>query len=293
MSNSENQLKFIINIVLVALVIGASLFVADKIMDSKPEPKRGKPPKPRLTVEAMRVARQDHQVIIGSQGTVSPRTESTLIPEVAGRIVEISPAFTEGGFFEQGDTLLRLDDRDYQLAITLEESQLAGARLTLAEEEAQADQALRNWQRLKKDEKADDLVLRKPQLAAARAAVAAAEARVARERLALERTAIKAPYAGRVRSKNVDVGQYVSPGTVLARIYAVDYFEIKMPLSNHQLEYVEIPERFRDDPSAEIKGPAVRLWPKSARAVMSGAAISFAARAPSTPAVASSLWWLG
>ena len=260
MSNSVNYRRVFVNIVLVALVIGVSLFVANKIMTSKPEPKRTEPPRPKLTVEAIRVARQDHQVIISSQGTVSPRTESTLIPEVAGRIVEISPAFTEGGFFARGDTLLQLDDRDYKLAITLEQSQLIQAQLKLAEEEAQVAQAQRNWQRLKQDDPADDLVLRKPQLAVAQAAVAAAEARVAREKLALERTVIKAPYGGRVLTKNVDRGQYVSPGTVLARIYAADYFEIKMPLSNHQLEYIEVPERFRDNPSDGIKGPAVRFW---------------------------------
>ncbi len=101
--------------------------------------------------------------------------------------------------------------------------------------------------------------MRKPQLAAARATVASAEAQLARAQLDLERTRISAPYEGRVLEQNVDIGQYVSPGTVLGKVYAVDYVEIRLPLSAEQLKYVHIPEEFRDEAKDHPPGPAVTL----------------------------------
>ena len=106
----------------------------------------------------------------------------------------------------------------------------------------------------------DDLGLRKPQIAAARAALLSAQAQLERARTDLERTRIRAPYAGRVLEQNVDIGQFVSVGTMLAKIYAIDYVEIRLPLSNRQLEYVRLPERFRDDGNVTNQdGPAVTI----------------------------------
>jgi RND family efflux transporter MFP subunit len=97
-------------------------------------------------------------------------------------------------------------------------------------------------------------------LAGARAAVTSAQARLAQANLNLERTRILAPYAGRVLERNVDIGQFVSPGTILARVYAVDYVEIRLPLTNRQLEFVTIPEVYRDDTlGIRAPGPPVRL----------------------------------
>jgi RND family efflux transporter MFP subunit len=107
------------------------------------------------------------------------------------------------------------------------------------------------------------LALREPQLAAARAALESAQAQLARAQLDLQRTRINAPYAGRLLEKNVDVGQYVSGGTVLARIYAIDYVEIPLPLSNEQLQYVDIPEQFRPQETA------IKMSAKSAEPVSS------------------------
>ena len=128
----------------------------------------------------------------------------------------------------------------------------------MAEEQARAKVAERDWRQLKRDAGANQLVLRKPQVAAARAAVLAAEAQLARAQLNLERTRITAPYAGRLLEQSVGLGQYVGAGTVLGRIYAVDYVEIRLPLSNRQLAFIDLPEQYRGDPD-HIPGPAVTL----------------------------------
>jgi RND family efflux transporter MFP subunit len=227
-------------------------------MVSAPEAERRDPPRPVPAVEVLELLPTDYQVVLESRGTVQPRTQSTLIPEVAGRIIEVSPSFRNGGFFEAGDRLARIDPRDYRNAVTVARSELAQARLRLEEERAQADQARRDWEKLGQGGEPSPLVLREPQLASARAAVAAAEARLRQAEVDLERTEIRAPYGGRVLEKQADMGQYVTSGTVLATIYATDYVEIRLPLTDEQQAFVDLPEAYRDG-APDTGGPPVTL----------------------------------
>ncbi len=220
------------------LSIGFSLFFL--LIATKPEPVRRTPPEPVIEVEVARLVPQDYPVVLKSQGTVSARTESTLIPEVTGKILEVAPNLREGGFFEEGEVLLVIDPRDYETALIIARANLAEARVRLAEEDARARQAQRDWERLGDGEAPGDLVLRGPQLALARATVAAAEARVLEAERNLERTRITAPYDGRVLAKNVDLGQVVGQGTVLAKVYAVDYAEIRLPLTSNEYAYLDM-----------------------------------------------------
>jgi RND family efflux transporter MFP subunit len=239
-----------------ALVLIAALAGGRYIISQRPEAPQFQPPQVPVSVEATRIASEDYRVRIHSEGTVEPRTETTLIPQVSGQVVEISPSFREGGFFSRGDVLLRLDPRDYELAIASAEAQVAQAESALEQEIAQARVVEDDWRMLGRE--APELGLRKPQIAAARAQLLSAQAQLERARLDLERTRIRAPYDGQVLERNVDVGQYVSPGTVLARVYATDYVEIRLPLSNRQMEFVDLPERFRGDEAGAAEGP--RVW---------------------------------
>ena len=192
-----------------------------------------------------------------SQGTVSPRTESVLVPEVSGRITSVSRSFANGGFFEQDDILLSVDPHDYREAVVRAEAVVAQSRLRLAETQAEAEIALKEWEDLGRGQ-ATPLTLRRPQLAEATAAQAAAQAALQRAERNLARTEIRAPYAGRVRHKQVDVGQYVTPGTPLATIYAVDFAEIRLPLPADELAYVDLPLDYRGE-SGDLTGPRVTL----------------------------------
>jgi RND family efflux transporter MFP subunit len=177
---------------------------------------------------------------------------------VSGRIIEVSPDFRQGGFFEKGEVLVTIEPRDYELALATAEAQVAQAQAALEQELALAEVVKNDWKELGKE--APALGLRKPQIAAAEAALLSAQAQLERARVDLERTRIRAPYAGRVLEQAADIGQFVSVGTVLAQIYAVDYVEIPLPLGNRQLEYVQLPERFRDDAdTARGAGPAVTI----------------------------------
>ena len=200
---------------------------------------------PMMAVETRPVIPRDYQVMLQSYGTVQPRTQSMLIAQVGGQIVEINENVRDGGFFEKGDVLGRIDPRDYEADVQIAEATLADARQALAEAVARSEQAREDWERLGNEGEPSDLVLRIPQLEAARARVKSAESALAKARLDLERTNIVAPFAGRVLRKLVDLGQVVGMNTQLAEIYATDVVEVRLPLRNRDLGFIDLPESYR------------------------------------------------
>ncbi len=240
------------------ILLGAALIVYVMILNkAEPEKRRVQAPSPQVTVRTLEP--ESFQIVLNSQGTVRARTESSLIPEVRGRVMRIAQNFQEGAFFEEGDVLLEIDDRDYVAELTVAEAAQAQADLNLAQEEARYDQAKRDWDRLNPGLQAAELALREPQIRQARAAAASAKARVDTARLNLERTKLKAPFAGRVLTKSVDVGQFVSIGAQVARLYAVDYAEVRLPLTAKQFSYLNLPAVYRGGDLAIERGPKVVL----------------------------------
>ena len=226
---------------------------------SQPEPRKfpQREVVPEVQVNVLRP--QAYQVWLSSQGTVQARTSSTLVSQVRGEVTWVSPSFRAGGFFEEGEVLLQIDPRDYRMEVTVAEAGLAQAEFRLSEEQANATQAISDWKRLQPDTEPNDLVMRKPQLRQAEANVESARARVEIAKLNLERTKISVPYAGRLLSKNVDVGQFVSPGNMLAEIYAVDYAEIRLPLSERQFAFIDLEESYRGEDVEKTDGAEVFL----------------------------------
>ena len=240
-------------------VLAVSAGICYWIFWSEPPPRKFPQKETLPEVSVYRLEPVDYQVWLRSQGTVQARTESSLVSEVRGKVVNVASAFRAGGFFEQGEILLEIDKRDYETAVISAEATLARAKLALAEEEANAAQARTDWNRLNPGVEPPELVRREPQLAQARADVASAEARVENARLNLERTMITAPYAGRILEKRVDIGQFVNSGSVLAEIYAVDYAEIRLPLSEREIGYIDVPELYRNDSDPVQSMPKVTL----------------------------------
>ena len=239
-------------IVLIIGLLGAFALVKNRAIV---QPKPTEVPPPLVRVQAVHPT--DFQLIIPAQGTVAPRTQTTLVSQVAGQIIAVSPAFANGRFFEKGDVLLTIDPRDYEVLVAQAQVQVAQAKLRLAREKEEEAIARDEWKRLGNGEPTD-LVLRKPQIAEARATIAAAEGALMRANLNLERTQIRAPYPGRVRTKNADVGQYINPGAPLGHIYAIDYAEVRLPVSDDQLAYLDLPLSFRNNPQGN-SGPDVRF----------------------------------
>lgn len=242
---------------LLILVVGVAGAVA--LIAAKPKPVTKPPETVTPLVRVRPIALEDVRLKVSSQGTVSARTESLLVPEVAGRIIEVADEFASGGFFEQDEVLLRIDPGDYRRAVAQAEAAVANARLRLAREEAEAEIAVREWRELHGDEPAPPLTRREPQLEDARAALRAMRVNLEQARLDLERTYLRAPYACRVREKLVDVGTYVAPGTPMARIYSVDYAEIRLPVPDEDLAYLDLPLDYRDRDADAGRGPEVIL----------------------------------
>jgi RND family efflux transporter MFP subunit len=208
---------------------------------------------PLMSVETVPVLPRDYPIMLQSYGTVQPRTRSMLIAQVGGQIVEINENVRDGGFFEKGDVLGRIDPRDYEADVQIAEATLADARQALAEAVARSEQAREDWERLGNEGEPSELVLRIPQLEAARARIKSAESALTKARLDLERTNIVAPYAGRVIRKLVDLGHVVSSNTQLAEIYATDVVEIRLPIRNRDLGFIDLPESFRYSATGEAE----------------------------------------
>lgn len=266
-------------ILLPILVVAAAVVVAFVLVKSAPSPPTQEPVTPPPLVRVIEVEPRVVRFDVESQGTVRPRTEATLNAQVSGRIEWVSPSFAEGGLFRRGETLVRIDARDYRLAVSQAEQQVAQARVRLAREEAEAEIAREEYRDLAADGAVGDvspLTLHEPQLAEARAAVEAAEAAVEKARLDLSRTTVEAPFDGRVEQKQADLGQSVSPGAPLATLYAVDYAEIRLPVPITELEYLDLAlaGETADGPpvalSAELGG-ARRTW--TGRVVRTGGGI--------------------
>jgi len=250
-----NSRILIVKFILPLVVLAAGVGVAYQLVSTQPEVQTRKPHAPPPVVRIHVVEKRALQLFVPSEGTVLPRTESTLVPEVSGVVVSVSPSWANGGFFKSGETLLKIEASDYELALVAAEAQVAQARVRIAREEQETAVALKEWESLGNDgEEPPPLVAHEPQLAEARALLESARAMKRRAELDLERTEIKAPYAGRVWQKSVDVGQYVSPGSPVARIYSVEKAEVRLPIADDELAYVDLPLDYRnDDPASTTR----------------------------------------
>jgi len=253
-------MRLLLRILVPVAVLAASAAVVGWLMSTRPEAQLRKPPTSIQAVDVVRLARTNYQVVLTSQGTVRPRTESTLKPEVSGRIVSVSPSFRDGGFFEEGEVLLTIDPRDYETAVVVARANVKLKESELELERAQHEQARENWSLLGDGDDPSPLTLREPQLAEALSDLESARARLEQAERDLERTQIRAPYAGRIQRKSVDVGQVVTPGNDLAALFAIDVVEIRLPLPNDQLDFIRLPEEYRGGgESVEVDRPRVIL----------------------------------
>ncbi len=228
--------------VLPLLVLLLGLALAFVIANSRPDPQPEQVPEtapPSVTVT--RVEPYSGTVSLRSQGVLRPRREIDLLAQVGGVVTDVAEGFVEGAFFDAQALLLQIDPRDYENALSRARARLADARQALATERGRARQARLEWRELG-DPEANALFLREPQLASARAQVEAAAADVCQAEIELQRSAIRAPFAGRIVSLQADLGQFVPAGAAVATIYASDRAEVALPLSARQRELIDLGE---------------------------------------------------
>ena len=230
-----------IGLPLLILVMG---FAIMRIMIiSRPEPRKEQRENPGALVEVLSATRGARQVVVHGTGTVQPRQEVSLIPQVNGRVTKIADRFVAGGFFRQGDVLFEIEDTDYRLAVDRARAALAKAEYELTAMQGQARIARQEWERLQlgDGEQPNPLVVYEPQLKNAHAALLSAQASLRQAQLDLQRTVLRAPFNAVIRSESVDLGQYVRSGTAVATLAGTDQAEIVVPLPLEELAWLQIP----------------------------------------------------
>lgn len=231
-------------VTLILLIIGVSLIAALALLKPKAERAPLKP-RPPLPVDVLVVNPSAIKMTVNSQGTVAPKREIDLVSQVSGRVVSVADNYANGGFFQTDELLVQIEPADYEFAVTRAKAQEARAEEQVALEQGRSRQAKREWRDLG-DKTANKLFLRQPQLNAAIATLASARADVEKSKLDLARTAISAPFQGRVRQTFVNIGQYVTPGTRIAKVYGTDVVEVRLPLADRQAVLVDLPVNFED-----------------------------------------------
>lgn len=243
----------LIKIALPLLIIAAGILAARMLVLSRPDPKKEVRQNPGALVETVTVSRGERQVRVHGTGTVQARQQVEIIPQVSGRVLEISPSLVPGGFFLQGELLFRIEEADYRLAVDRARAALAKAEFDLATVQGQARVARQEWDRLdlaNGQEPPNPLVLYEPQLKNAQAALLSAQAALQQAELDLARTTVRAPFAGMVRSESVDLGQFVRSGTPVAVLAGTDVAEIVVPLPLAELVWLQIPRPGSNKPGS-------------------------------------------
>ncbi len=256
----NSRMKAIIPLAIIAVAALVVLIV--KL--TEPGVEAGPAPVNAPLVSVIEVQPRELQFSVQTQGTVVPRTESDLIPQVSGEVIWVSPKLVSGGFFEAAEPLLRIDPSDHRVeleaaraVVARTRSEFARAKTEIERQRSLAVQGVASQARIDDAEKAFKV---------AEAELREQTAKLARAERDLDRTEIRAPYQGRVRSEQVDVGQFVSRGVPIGKLYATDYAEVRLPLPDRDLFYLDI--RFDlsgekagpdDDPTQNQLGPEVEL----------------------------------
>jgi RND family efflux transporter MFP subunit len=227
------------------LMLSASVAVAVLMYANRPDTALTAPEFKPFLVDVAEVFQEDLHIPVQAQGTVSPHRETTLISEVAGRILSVSPSFNAGGYVREGEVLVRIDESNYQANLLRAAAAVESSEAALAQEKGRAEVAYKEWKQLPKNaqrsQDATDLYLRKPQLEQAEAQLLSARADLKKAQDDLDRTLIRAPYDALIKSKRSDLGQYVSPGTPLAEVFATDYAEVRLAIPQSKIGYLELP----------------------------------------------------
>ena len=288
-----------LKIIIPVIVLAGAAFFGKYLIDTGPEAKKKPFVQNFPVVEVITLKPAQYTVNVEASGIVKAGTQTNLVAEVSGRIVTISDNFLEGNYFDKDQILLEIDKDNYLNAVEIAKSdvesnkaslkqieaeetsnslsiQLAKQNLALGKKELARVRSLLNKQLISRslvdaeEQKLNQLEQKLQDLQgiqssyssrsnAIQAKINSTLARLKQESLNLSRTTVKSPYSGRVLRKNVDIGQYVSVGTVLGEIYATDYVNVELPLSLNQYELLGMPEAFRNRKIKQSDLPTVTL----------------------------------
>ena len=240
-------MKKLLKIVAPVIVLAVSIGVVQALSAAKPAPEKKDDSQRFISLYVDEVKSDEVTISVFAQGEVRPKTEIDLVPQVSGRIVGISESFAEGAEFDPGETLIKIDDTNYKLAVIRARARVAEATVAVQRELANAKIKEEHWLDKRNSGKPTAYALNKPQVMEAEAKLLSAEADLQEAKLNVARTEINVPFLGRVSEKTVGIGQYVTAGTSLGRVFSTDTVEIRLALTDAQLEELKLPIGFMAD----------------------------------------------
>ena len=212
-------------ILLIATILVAAAGLSIVLGKMKPPPETRDRGDIALLVETMPIEPGTFRFSITSQGIVRPLTETIMSAEVSGAIVDMSPKFVAGGVFAADEVLMQIDAANYTVEVEQAEAFVKQRQIEFDGATTLEERGYRAG----------------AEVASAAAALASAKAELVRAKRNLDRTVIRLPYAGMVRAKEVDLGQYVTVGSRLGVAFATDIAEVRLPLTDSDLGFVDLP----------------------------------------------------
>jgi len=239
--------KKLLKIITPIIVLVVSIGVVQALSAAKPAPEKKEESLRLVSLYVDEVKSDEVTISVQTQGEVRPKTEIDLIPQVSGRIIGISESFAEGAEFSPGETLIKIDDTNYKLAVIRAQARVAEAQVGVQRELANAKIKEDHWLDKRTAGEPTPYALNEPQVMHAESQLLAAEADLKEARLNVARTEINVPFLGRVREKSVGIGQYVTAGTHLGRVFSTGTVEVRLPLTDAQLAELNLPMGFMAD----------------------------------------------
>ena len=249
-------MKKLLKIIAPVLVLVVSVGVVQALSAAKPAPEKKEESQRLISLYVDEVKSDIVTLSVQAQGEVRAKTEIDLIPQVSGRIIAISGSFAEGAEFSPGETLIKIDDTNYKLAVIRANARVAEAQVAVQRELANAKIKEDHWLDKRTSGEPTAYALNKPQVLEAEAKLLAAEAELKAANLDVARTEISVPFLGRVLTKTVGIGQYVTVGTPLGRVFSTDTVEVRLALTDAQLAELDLPMGFMAD---ALNAPVVKF----------------------------------
>lgn len=203
-------------------------------------------PRPEAKEQALEISVIDaklgsYAAEIKASGLVEPRYSLTITSQVSGEVIQISDQFESGQIVKKGLLLATLKNTELTSLVASAKKSVASAELALKEENRQGEQARAEWKASGFTETPDsDLVLREPQLAAAKAELDSAKTALMNAQNNLKNTKLTAPFDALVVERTISPGSYLSSGSDIGTLYSVDRAEIKIDLSNN--DWLKLPD---------------------------------------------------
>tara|TARA_R110002126_G_scaffold49208_4_gene136324 strand:+ start:1815 stop:3032 length:1218 start_codon:yes stop_codon:yes gene_type:complete len=238
MDTQKEMIKTILRRLSPLLIIAVFAAAAILLVSTKEAPEQKDEVISVPIINVQTVTPQTLSLNLPSYGVVNPKYKTQLVTEVQGRLLSISANFVAGGVAKKGEQLAIIEPSDYEADLMQAEATLAQATAALNEEKARGEVAKIEFKDFGNG-LPPELGLRIPQLKKEQANVKYAEAALARAQRNLARTVIRAPFDGIIKARNVDLGQYVTLGTNLGELYDTSIAEIRLPLANEDLAYLE------------------------------------------------------